>query len=167
MNEELAGKLVYLLKNLNEVPDFNDADLFTEEIYKLTKFQIRCQLNSSNRTIFSLSCSGSRIHTGDKEAFQTLYCRINGGDAYLGRDNLRPDKYPKFGNDYIDDLSPENIVKMLQVTFIEKGDEDDIFPLFFMYLSNKIEGWSNFFIEKAKKINYLKEVADDIYDISL
>jgi hypothetical protein len=167
MEEDIFKKIEEVLPLLNEVPSYASGDLFTDEICKLTKFQILCRENCVNRIVFSLKNTKSLSDKKDIVSFQTLYCRLNGSDAYLKREDSNPEKYPKFKNDYMNDLAPETIAKMLKIVFIENKDENNALPLFLLKLSDTIEVWSNYFHDKAKKLKEIKNKVDDIYDESL
>ena len=161
MNDQTSEKLTALLTHLHIIPCFDGASLFTDEVYSLTGFQIRGDINKKGRLVFSLSSNSK-----DWDILQGAYHSEFGYQLpYKGSsDPSVISCYPTTGSDSLDDIAPSTITRLLSLSEENGLEEDNAIPIFMMKISEVAEGWKEQCERLVKNANLLKSIADEIYD---
>ncbi|MBT3578175.1 hypothetical protein HN499_05200 [archaeon] len=161
MENKDAESLAALLGKMHIIPVVYDSFLFSEEVYDMTGFQIKCTLNKVGRLVYSVYDVEHDICL-----FQIAYEKEFGSEMdKKSKGNVDKRKeYPATGSDSLNDLSPSTIASLLRVSESDNDDEDNTIALFLLQISDVIESWSKQCEKMHNDTKLMKEVADQIYD---
>ena len=154
MDAKTTEKLVKLLENLNKLPSFHGADLFTDDIVDMVGFQVGCFMNNAGRLVFAVKEGHDKL----AESFESVYKYKIKEDTDSSRVH-----YFSTGSDSMYDLSPGTIARLLKV-----GDATNEFqsivPIFVMRISEVAEEWKNQFQKMTRDATGIYELADSLYE---
>jgi len=132
------------------------------------KFTINCKLNLNNRVVFSFVDRHIDKNGKDRDAFVSLYeeiHRISPKKDYKENSKTR-EKYPKFGYDFENDLSPETIFRMMNLV-ISRSEQNHLLSCFILKILDEVESMASHFNKLANQAYEYKDFIDEIYDESL
>ena len=161
MKNKDAEDLASLLGKMHIIPVVYNSFLFSEEIYGMTGFQIKCTLNKAGRLVYS-------VYDVDQDIlrFKTSYKNLL-GEEIDKKSKGKVDKrkgYPATGSDSLDDLAPSTITSLLRLSEGEKDEDDMTIALFILQIADAIENWSNQCEKMYNDTKLMKEVTDKIYN---
>jgi len=171
MDKKAAEMLSEALAHIAIIPSFNFAILLSDDVADVTGFQIMCKVNNLGRALFSVHghTEGGMSYNESLEIFEDKYKEIHGNPIReLKKHDIETPNYPSFGADYVKDLSPATIVRIIRTSF-EKDDNtmEGVLTAYIMRLSQEITRWSNHFEMLAKKSKILATCFEKILQESL
>jgi len=165
MNKKTAENFATALSHIGVIPSFNGAFLFTDDITDITGFQIQCNTNETGRMVFSL-VDQPKIDNGIHN-FTEAYREIHGNPIRLtGKHNVHQPTYPAFGADYIVDLSPATIVRILRVKEENSNEMTGILPAYVLQLTQEIKRWEEQFNKMYENTKTLRLTFEQIFEES-
>jgi len=168
MDMDYSKKYSRLFESFHILPSYYNNTLFTDEIDGIMKFIINCKLNLNNRVVFAFYDRKLTKDGKDRDAFIELYELIHRKTPkkdYKGLTSTR-EKYPEFGFDFEDDLSPETVFRMMYHVLSGTGNEN-LFSCFILKILDEIEEMAKKFSDLANEAYEYKDIVDEIYDESL
>jgi len=161
MDNKAAEKLATLLSHLHLIPCFNDANLFTEEVYSMVGFQIHTWLNSKGRLVFSFDMDNK---TGWEGIQNDYFSEYGYQIPYKGRSDANDrSTYPTTGSDNLADIAPSTITRLLWLSE-SNNEQEDFIPLFIMQITDAAESWENQCLKMSESAATVKKVAEQIYE---
>jgi hypothetical protein len=171
MDKKASEMLAQALAHLNLIPSFDGAILFPEDIADVTGFQIRGTTNTAGRMVFTVHAhtEGDLTYAESVEIFKEKYKEIHGNPIRdLKKHDINVPKYPSFGSDYIEDLSPATIVRILRVSFeTDNNAMGGILTAYIMRLTQEVSRWANHFEMLAKNTRTLATCFEKILEEDL
>ena len=156
-----SEKLATALSFMGVIPSFDGALLFSEDVTDVTGYQIKCRSNEVGRLVYSIVDLPDLPHGRSK--FKSLYLKIHGNPVREDETHdINTVNYPTMGSDYVSDISPATIVRLLRVVFEGSNEVGGILPAYIMRLTQEIARWEAHFASIHKKTNMLKTVFEQI-----
>ena len=158
---EIAENLANMLSQLQCIPTFHNADLFTPDLSDMLGFQVYCEMNNNGRLAFSVG-NTTKYPQAQKELKEKYY------DCYVYdiRETPVSDKqiYPTTGSDSIYDIAPGTITRLMLIEseFQSAEETTTAIPVFIMRLGEEIEKWEVYFSKMAKNLGSLKQSAENL-----
>lgn len=166
MDKKTAETLAQVLSEMNCIPSFDGALLFSDDVADVVGFQIKCSLNNTGRMVYSL-----RTNEDQPEAitrFMTDYERIHGNPIRTNssHDSYTSPHYPTMGTDYMYDLAPATIVRILRVAFENSNELVGVLPAYIMRLTREVQKWHDHFAQLTKKATGLSHKLEQVLEES-
>ena len=165
MNKKTAEMFATALSHIGIIPSFDGAFLFTDDITDITGFQIQCKTNETGRMVFSFV-----DHENYPNAYRTFvdkYEEIHGNKIRNStKHDINQPTYPAFGADYIIDLSPATIVRILRVQEENSNEMVGILPAYILQLTKEIKRWEDQFKKMYENTSTLRQTFEQIFEES-
>jgi len=166
MDKKTAEAFAQALSEIGCIPSFDGALLFSDDVADVVGFQVRCNTNNTGRMVFSLRSDEDKPEAILK--FMNQYEELHGNgiriDSRHDADNTPT--YPTMGADYMYDLSPATIVRIIRVAFEESDEMIGILPAYIMRLTQEVKTWRDHFSKLAKRASLLSYKFEQVLEES-
>ena len=171
MDKKTAELIAQAFGHIGVIPSFDGAILFSDDVADVTGFQIRGNVNEAGRMVFCVHghTEGGMTYSESLQVFQEKYTEIHGNPVReLDKHDINTPNYPSMGADYVKDISPATIVRILRVSFeADSNAMDGILAAYIMRLTQEITRWHNHFSKLAKNSATLLTCFQKILEESL
>jgi len=165
MDKKAAEMFATALAHIGVIPSFDGAFLFTDDITDITKFQIQCHTNNVGRMVFSL-VDIPEIEGGIHN-FTEAYRKIHGNPIRPSdKHDVHQPTYPAFGADYVIDLSPATIVRILRYKEENSDEMIGILPAYILQLTQEVKRWEDQFKKMYENTSTLRETFEQVFEES-
>jgi len=154
MDKKTSEMLAQAFAHLGLIPSFDGAILFSDDIADITGFQIKGKVNDAGRMVFCVHghTEGGMTYKESVDIFKEKFQEIHGNPVReLGKHDIHTPNYPAMGADYVEDISPATIIRILRVSFEEDSNAmEGILAAYIMRLTQEITRWHDHFERLAK-----------------
>ena len=171
MDKKTSELFAQALGHIGVMPSFDGAILFSDDIADVTGFQVMCQTNDTGRMVFKVHAhtEGDMTYGESLDVFKEKYQEIHGNPVRESdKHDINTPNYPTMGSDYINDIAPATIVRILRVSFEQDSNcMDGILTAYIMRLAQEITRWSEHFEKLARNSKTLAACFQKILQESL